>query len=93
MSHSVSPDDRRVCEDFEACRIEPGAFDHRAHIATTEDAGLHDHVDALFDAFLVMTRKRDSMRSQPSEFANGDLWMFQIGISFGVSLPVRRGAK
>jgi hypothetical protein len=32
MSHSLSPDDRRFAEDFAAGRIEPGAFDHRAHI-------------------------------------------------------------
>jgi hypothetical protein len=32
MSHSLSPDDRRFSEDFAAGRIEPGAFDHRAHI-------------------------------------------------------------
>jgi hypothetical protein len=32
MSHSMSPDDRRFSEDFAAGRIEPGAFDHRAHI-------------------------------------------------------------
>ena len=32
MSHSLSSDDRRFCADFAACRIDPGAFDHRAHI-------------------------------------------------------------
>jgi hypothetical protein len=32
MSHALSLDDRRFCADFEACRIPPGAFDHRAHI-------------------------------------------------------------
>ena len=32
MSHSLSSEDRRFCADFEACRIAPGAFDHRAHI-------------------------------------------------------------
>jgi len=31
-AHSVSADDRRFCADFAACRIQPGAFDHRAHI-------------------------------------------------------------
>jgi len=28
----MSPDDRRYTADFAAGRIEPGAFDHRAHI-------------------------------------------------------------
>jgi hypothetical protein len=28
----LSPDDRRFIEDFEACRIAPAAFDHRAHV-------------------------------------------------------------
>ena len=32
MSQALSPDDRRFSEDFTAGRIEPGAFDHRAHI-------------------------------------------------------------
>jgi hypothetical protein len=32
MSHSLSSDDRCFRADFEACRIEPGAFDHRAHL-------------------------------------------------------------
>ena len=32
MSHALSSDDRRFCADFTACRIDPGAFDHRAHI-------------------------------------------------------------
>jgi hypothetical protein len=32
MSHVLSSDDRRFREDFEACRVEPGAFDHRAHV-------------------------------------------------------------
>jgi hypothetical protein len=32
MSHSLSSDDRRFRADFEACRIDPGAFDHRAHL-------------------------------------------------------------
>ena len=32
MSHSLSSDDRRFCADFEACRVQPDAFDHRAHI-------------------------------------------------------------
>src|SRR5262245_57688102 len=32
MTHSLSPEDRRFSEDFAAGRIEPGAFDHRAHI-------------------------------------------------------------
>ena len=32
MSHSLSSDDRQFCADFAACRIDPNAFDHRAHI-------------------------------------------------------------
>lgn len=32
MRHSLSADDRRFCADFEACRIAPSAFNHRAHI-------------------------------------------------------------
>ena len=32
MSHALSPEDRCFSEDFAAGRIEPGAFDHRAHI-------------------------------------------------------------
>ena len=32
MSHSLSSDDRRFLADFTAGRIEPNAFDHRAHI-------------------------------------------------------------
>ena len=32
MRRALSPDDRRFSEDFAAGRIEPGAFDHRAHI-------------------------------------------------------------
>ena len=32
MSHSPSPDDRRFSDDFASGRIEPAAFDHRAHI-------------------------------------------------------------
>ena len=32
MSHSLSADDRRFCADFAAFRVDPGAFDHRAHI-------------------------------------------------------------
>lgn len=32
MRHSVSPDDRRFREDFEACIVQPAAFDHRSHI-------------------------------------------------------------
>ena len=30
--HSLSSDDRRFCADFTACRVQPDAFDHRAHI-------------------------------------------------------------
>ncbi|HYV19743.1 MAG TPA: hypothetical protein VFC25_12025 [Verrucomicrobiae bacterium] len=32
MRHSLSPDDRRFSDDFASGRIEPAAFDHRAHI-------------------------------------------------------------
>jgi len=32
MRHSLSPDDHRFREDFEACRFQPAAFDHRSHI-------------------------------------------------------------
>ena len=32
MSHALSSDDRRFRADFAAGRIDPGAFDHRAHI-------------------------------------------------------------
>jgi len=32
VSHSPSPDDRRFSDDFASGRIEPAAFDHRAHI-------------------------------------------------------------
>ena len=28
----LSPDDRRFCADFARCRVQPDAFDHRAHI-------------------------------------------------------------
>ena len=32
MSHALSADDRQFLADFAACRVDPGAFDHRAHI-------------------------------------------------------------
>lgn len=32
MKHALSPDDRRFQADFEACRVAPEDFDHRAHI-------------------------------------------------------------
>ena len=32
MSHLLSPDDRRFCADFGACRVHPVDFDHQAHI-------------------------------------------------------------
>ena len=32
MTHQLSPEDRRFRADFEAGRLEPGAFDHRGHI-------------------------------------------------------------
>ena len=32
MHHTMSPDDRRFLEAFEACNIAPEAFDHPAHV-------------------------------------------------------------
>jgi len=32
MTHALSDEDRRFAADFAACRIEPGAFNHRAHV-------------------------------------------------------------
>jgi hypothetical protein len=32
MSHQISSDDRRFREAFEACRLLPAVFDHRAHV-------------------------------------------------------------
>jgi hypothetical protein len=32
MNHTLSSDDRRFCAEFAACRMDPSAFGHRAHI-------------------------------------------------------------
>ena len=32
MPHATSPEDRRFRDDFEAFRVAPATFDHRAHI-------------------------------------------------------------
>jgi hypothetical protein len=32
MTHQLSADDRRFRAEFEACRVHPDAFDHRAHV-------------------------------------------------------------
>ncbi len=32
LKHSLAPDDRRFRAAFEACRVAPASFDHRAHI-------------------------------------------------------------
>jgi hypothetical protein len=32
MTHTVSPDDRRFLAALEASKLEPGEFDHRAHV-------------------------------------------------------------
>ena len=32
MAHQLSADDRRFRADFEACRVRPADFDHRAHV-------------------------------------------------------------
>ena len=32
MKHEISEDDRRFRAEFEACRLSPAMFDHRAHL-------------------------------------------------------------
>jgi hypothetical protein len=32
MTHTLSSDDRRFRDEFEACRLAPERFDHRAHV-------------------------------------------------------------
>ena len=52
MAHQLSADDRRFREDFEACRVRPADFDHRAHVRLAY-AYLAEHDD---DAALARMR-------------------------------------
>jgi hypothetical protein len=57
MAHQLSADDRRFREDFEACRIQPDAFDHRAHVRLAYMYLAENNVDRALslmrDALLV----------------------------------------
>lgn len=57
MSHAMSPEDRRFQEDFEAHRIAPATFDHRAHVRLAYTY-LVDH-----DVETATARMRDALHA------------------------------
>ncbi len=57
MTHTLSSDDRQFLADFEACRIEPAAFDHRAHIRLAY-CYLAEH-----DAEMALTMMRSALQA------------------------------
>ena len=57
VSHTLSFSDRQFLADFEGCRVEPAAFDHRAHIRLAY-CYLAEH-----DAEHALTRMRRSLQA------------------------------
>jgi hypothetical protein len=57
MPHSASADDRRFRDDFEAFRVAPAAFDHRAHIRLAyvylTEGGTDEAATRMRDALLA----------------------------------------
>lgn len=50
MTHAISPDDERFLADFEAGRVTPDAFDHRAHVRLAYVQVARHGVDGAHDA-------------------------------------------